>query len=88
MKLDWYSKLVLTVIALCLLWLSIKDAVILRRVQAAGAMPVQVSGSLNIGSGTGIGVHIPTDFSVSICGLTPDEARNRTRLPIEILETH
>jgi hypothetical protein len=55
MKLDWYSKLVLTVIALCLLWLSVKDAVILRHVQAAGPMEVRVTGRLSIDPSVGSG---------------------------------
>ena len=45
---DTYTKAVLTIICLCLLWLSVKDVCILRQVQAAGPMEVVVGGTLNL----------------------------------------
>jgi hypothetical protein len=72
---DTYTKAVLTIICLCLLWLSLKDVSVLRHVQAAGPMEVRVSGRLVVDPSGGYlivrgpaGGSVPVHVSGSIGG--------------------
>lgn len=44
MKIDIYTKTVLTIIALCLVWLCMRDSFISQPVQAAAAQDVKIVG--------------------------------------------
>lgn len=43
-KIDLYTKVVLTIIALCLVWLCVKDMPVTRTASAQGAQPVTIVG--------------------------------------------
>jgi hypothetical protein len=47
MKTDLYTRVVLTVIALCLLWMSVGGPLLITPVQARGGQSVVIAGWLN-----------------------------------------
>ncbi len=70
-QIDWYTKIILTLIVVLLAGLLARPYIESRRAEAEeeyqyGSFNVDVSGSLDIR-----GVYIPTDLNVSVSGVDP-----------------